>query len=47
MINTQAAPFDDLRVRKALAYATPKKDYLEVIGQGTDRRPPTACSTPT
>ena len=34
MINTQAAPFDDVRVRKALALATPKKDYLEVIGKG-------------
>jgi len=34
MINTQAAPFDDLRVRKALALATPKKDFLEVIGTG-------------
>ncbi len=35
MINTQAAPFDDVRVRRALALATPKEDYLEVIGQGT------------
>jgi peptide/nickel transport system substrate-binding protein len=34
MINTTAPPFDDVRVRKALALATPKKDYLEVIGQG-------------
>jgi peptide/nickel transport system substrate-binding protein len=34
MINTQAPPFDDVRVRKALALATPKKDYLEIIGQG-------------
>jgi peptide/nickel transport system substrate-binding protein len=34
MINTKAAPFDDIRVRKALTYATPKQDYLEVIDQG-------------
>lgn len=34
MINTTAPPFDDVRVRRALALATPKKDYLEVIGQG-------------
>jgi ABC-type transport system substrate-binding protein len=34
MINTQAPPFDDVRVRQALALATPKEDYLEVIGQG-------------
>jgi ABC-type transport system substrate-binding protein len=34
MINTQAPPFDDIRVRQALAYATPKKDFLEVIARG-------------
>ena len=34
MINTQAPPFDDIRARKALALATPKQDYLEIIGQG-------------
>jgi ABC-type transport system substrate-binding protein len=34
MINTAEAPFDDIRARQALAYATPKEDYLEVIGQG-------------
>ncbi|HZJ28068.1 MAG TPA: ABC transporter substrate-binding protein [Acidimicrobiia bacterium] len=34
MINTEATPFDDLRVRQALAFATPKKDYLELITQG-------------
>ena len=34
MINTQSPPFDDVRVRKALALATPKKNYLEIIGQG-------------
>jgi peptide/nickel transport system substrate-binding protein len=34
MINTQNPPFDDIRVRKALTLATPKKDYLEIIGEG-------------
>jgi peptide/nickel transport system substrate-binding protein len=34
MINSQSPPFDDIRVRKALTLATPKKDYLEIIGQG-------------
>jgi peptide/nickel transport system substrate-binding protein len=34
MINTQSPPFDDIRVRKALTLATPKKDYLQIIGQG-------------
>lgn len=34
MINTQATPFDDVRVRKALTLATPKQKYLEVIGEG-------------
>jgi peptide/nickel transport system substrate-binding protein len=33
MINTQNAPFDDIRVRRALAAATPKKQYLEIIGR--------------
>lgn len=34
-INTEAEPFDDIRVRQALAFATPKQDYLEIITQGT------------
>jgi len=34
LINTQAAPFDDIRARKALALATPRKNYLRIIGQG-------------
>jgi len=33
MINTQSPPFDDIRVRKALTLATPKKNYLEIIDQ--------------
>ncbi|MCS5685498.1 MAG: ABC transporter substrate-binding protein, partial [Acidimicrobiales bacterium] len=27
MLNSSVAPFDDIRARKALAYATPKQDY--------------------
>ncbi|MDP6322286.1 MAG: ABC transporter substrate-binding protein, partial [Acidimicrobiales bacterium] len=34
MMNTSKAPFDDIRARKALTYATAKADYLEFIGQG-------------
>jgi ABC-type transport system substrate-binding protein len=34
MINTEAEPFDDIRVRQALAYATPKKNFLQVIARG-------------
>jgi peptide/nickel transport system substrate-binding protein len=34
MINSQQPPFDDIRARKALTLATPKQDYLELIGQG-------------
>jgi len=34
MINAQSPPFDDVRARKALTLATPKRDYLELIGQG-------------
>lgn len=37
MINTRAEPFDDLRVRQALAYATPRDDYLEVLSQGVTK----------
>ncbi len=37
MINSQKAPFDDIRVRKALTYATPKKNYLDLIGLGISR----------
>ena len=36
-LNSSIAPFDDIRARKALAYATPKQDYLTLIlgGFGT------------
>ncbi|MBM3672230.1 MAG: ABC transporter substrate-binding protein [Actinobacteria bacterium] len=34
LINTQAPPFDDVRARKALALATPRKNYLQIIGKG-------------
>jgi len=33
-INSQGAPFDDVRARKALAAATPRKQFLEIIGRG-------------
>lgn len=34
MINSQGAPFDDVRARKALAAATPRKQFLEILGRG-------------
>jgi peptide/nickel transport system substrate-binding protein len=36
-LNSSIAPFDDIRARKALAYATPKQNYLTLIlaGLGT------------
>jgi len=34
MLNSSVAPFDDIRARKALAYATPKQDFLAVITAG-------------
>lgn len=34
MLNTAQAPFNDIRARKALTYATSKQAYLEFIGQG-------------
>ncbi len=34
MINSASPPFDDVRVRRALALATPKQDFLEVYGVG-------------
>ena len=37
MINSQNPPFDDVRVRQALAYATPKAKILELIGLGVSR----------
>ncbi len=37
MINSQTAPFDDLRVRQALTYATPRQNYVDLIGLGESR----------
>ena len=37
MINSQNPPFDDIRVRQALAFATPKAKQLELIGLGEVR----------
>lgn len=37
MLNTAAAPFDDLRARQALAWATPRQNYLDLIGLGVIR----------
>jgi ABC-type transport system substrate-binding protein len=37
MINSSAAPFDDLRARQALAYATPRQNYIDLIGLGAVR----------
>jgi ABC-type transport system substrate-binding protein len=37
MINTTAAPFDDIRARQALAWATPRQTYLDLIALGVIR----------
>ena len=37
MMNSQTAPFDDLRVRQALTYATPRQNYIDLIGLGEGR----------
>ena len=37
MLNTTAAPFDDLRARQALAWATPRQTYLDLIALGVIR----------
>jgi peptide/nickel transport system substrate-binding protein len=37
MLNTAAPPFDDLRARQALAWATPRQTYLDLIGLGVIR----------
>ena len=34
MMNAQVPPFDDIRARQALTFATARDDYLEFIGQG-------------
>jgi peptide/nickel transport system substrate-binding protein len=36
-LNTSVAPFDDIRARQALAWATPRNDYLSLIGLGIAR----------
>ncbi len=35
MMNTRAAPTDDIRVRQALTFATDRQAYHDLIGQGT------------
>jgi len=37
MINSAAAPFDDIRARQALALATPRQNYIDLIGLGIAR----------
>jgi peptide/nickel transport system substrate-binding protein len=37
MLNTAAAPFDDIRARQALAWATPRQTYLDLIALGVVR----------
>ena len=37
MINSAAAPFDDIRVRQALTHATPVENYNLLIGLGINR----------
>ena len=34
MMNSSKAPFDDIRVRQALTFATPRQNYLDLIGLG-------------
>jgi len=38
MMNTAKPPFDDIRVRKAITFATPQNDYVDFIGAGILRR---------
>jgi len=37
MINSSVAPFDDIRVRQALTFATPLQTYRDLIGLGISR----------
>lgn len=37
MLNTAHPPFDDLRARKALTFATPRHNYIELIGLEVSR----------
>lgn len=34
MLNTTAIPFDDIRARQALTFATPRQNYIDLIGLG-------------
>ncbi|MEM7094137.1 MAG: ABC transporter substrate-binding protein [Actinomycetota bacterium] len=34
MMNSSRAPFDDIRVRRALTFATPRQNFLDLIGLG-------------
>ncbi len=34
MMNTSAPPFDDIRARQALTFATPRKNYIKFAGAG-------------
>ncbi|HWL44616.1 MAG TPA: ABC transporter substrate-binding protein [Ilumatobacter sp.] len=38
MLNTHVPPFDDIRARQALTYATPRTEYLTLIGLGVVRQ---------
>ncbi len=37
MINSSVPPFDDIRVRQALTFATPRQNYNDLIGLGVRR----------
>src|SRR5690606_32254408 len=37
MMNTEVPPFNDLRARQALTFATPREQYLALIGLGVVR----------
>jgi len=34
MVNSAGTPFDDIRARKALTFATPRQNYIDLIGLG-------------
>lgn len=34
MLNTTSVPFDDIRARQALTFATPRQNYIDLIGLG-------------
>ncbi len=38
MMNSETAPFNDIRVRQALTFATPRADYIALIGLGVSAR---------